>query len=110
MSTVGMVKRDPKTGAYTGNLKTLSVSAAIEITPVKKKVAPNGPDFMITCRGIEVGAAWKRKGERSGKEYVSCSFTAPEFGNALYANLGKMAGQDDPDVFALIHNAQTRKS
>jgi uncharacterized protein (DUF736 family) len=36
---------------------------------------------------------------------VSLSLAAPEFGpRRLYANLGRAAGQDDPDVFALIWN------
>ena len=41
----------------------------------------------------------------SGKSYVSLSLAAPEFGpRKLYANLGRAAGQDDDDVFALIWN------
>jgi len=41
----------------------------------------------------------------SGKEYVSLSLAAPEFGpRKLYANLGRPAGQDDEDTFAVIGN------
>jgi len=36
---------------------------------------------------------------------VSLSLAAPEFGpRRLYANLGRAAGQDDPDVYALLWN------
>ena len=109
MATVGSVTRK-KDGSYSGHLKTLSINAPIDITPVKKKVSANGPDFMVTSRGTECGAAWKRKGERSGNEYVSVSFSAPEFGSEpLYANLGVMAGQDDPDVLALIWNPKKQQ-
>ena len=60
-----------------------------------------------SCRGgIEIGAAWKRMSERSGNEYVSLSFEAPEFGRTrLFANLGKMPGQDDPNLLSVIWNA-----
>jgi uncharacterized protein (DUF736 family) len=41
----------------------------------------------------------------SGKDYVSLSLAAPEFGpRRLYANLGRSAGQDDDDAFAIIWN------
>jgi uncharacterized protein (DUF736 family) len=56
-------------------------------------------------QGVEIGAGWIRRGENSGKDYVSLSLAAPEFGpRKLYANLGRAAGQDDDSVFALIWN------
>ena len=59
---------------------------------------------MVT-QGIEIGAGWTRKGETSGKDYVSLSISAPEFGpKKLYANLGKAAGSEDEDLYALIWN------
>ena len=55
--------------------------------------------------GRRVGAGWLRIGESSGKEYVSLSIAAPEFGpRKLYANLGRAAGQDDDDTYAVIWN------
>ena len=63
------------------------------------------PDYRVVTQGIEIGAGWVRKAESSGNDYVSLSLAAPEFGpRRLYANLGRAAGQDDPDVFALIWN------
>ena len=109
MATVGQVTRK-KDGSFSGHLKTLSINAPIDIVPVKKKVAANGPDYMVSSKGTECGAAWKRVGQRSGEEYVSVSFSAPEFGSEpLYANLGKMAGQDDDDLFALIWNPKRKE-
>ncbi len=55
--------------------------------------------------GVEVGAGWNRIGETSRNEYVSLSLAAPEFGpRRLYANLGRAAGQEDEDAFAIIWN------
>jgi len=110
MATIGSVtKRDD--GRYEGELRTLSVRAEIVLVPVEDKSTPTQPDYRVMSPnaqgGIEIGAAWIRTGQISGKEYVALSIAAPELGpKTLYANLGRAAGQTDPDVFALIWNPQ----
>lgn len=106
MATIGSVtKRED--GRYEGELKTLSVRADIIIMPVGDKAAPGQPDYRVLSQGIEIGAGWIRTGQISGKEYVSLSISAPELGSrTLYANLGRAAGQTDPNVYALIWNPQ----
>jgi uncharacterized protein (DUF736 family) len=106
MATIGSVtKRED--GSYEGELKTLSVRAEISILPVGDKSSPNQPDYRVVSQGIEIGGGWNRTGQTSGKEYVSLSISAPELGaRTLYANLGRAAGQSDPDVYALIWNPQ----
>jgi uncharacterized protein (DUF736 family) len=94
-------------GRYEGELKTLSVRADIVIMPIGDKTSHNQPDYRVLSQGIEIGAGWNRIGQMSGKEYVSLSISAPELGSkTLYANLGRAAGQTDPDVYALIWNPQ----
>ena len=106
MATIGSVTRR-EDGRYEGELKTLSVRADITILPVGDKASPSLPDYRVVSQGIEIGAGWIRTGQMSGKEYVSLSISAPELGsNTLYANLGRAAGQIDPDVYALIWNPQ----
>ena len=106
MATIGSVtKRDD--GRYEGELKTLSVRAEIVLVPVTDKATASHPDYRVFAQGIEIGAGWLRTGQISGKEYVALSIAAPELGpKTLYANLGRAAGQTDPDVFALIWNPQ----
>ena len=106
MSTIGSVtKRED--GRYEGELKTLSVRAEIVLIPVPDKSSSTQPDYRVLSQGIEIGAGWLRTGQISGKEYVALSIAAPELGSkTLYANLGRAAGQTDPDVFALIWNPQ----
>jgi uncharacterized protein (DUF736 family) len=109
MATIGHVTKQ-RDGRYVGQLKTISISARLEIVPVRNKAVANGPDYMVYSNGAEVGAGWNRIGQRSGKEYTSLSLAAPEFGKEpLYCNLGRAAHQDDPDVFALIWNAANRQ-
>jgi uncharacterized protein (DUF736 family) len=106
MATIGSVtKRED--GRYEGELRTLSVRADIVIIPVGEKSAESQPDYRVLSQGVEIGAAWLRRGQMSGKEYVSLSISAPELGSkTLYANLGRPAGQSDPNVYALIWNPQ----
>ena len=103
MPAIGSVTRQ-EDGSFKGQLKTLSVRADIEIVPNNRKTADAQPDYRVITEGVEIGAAWRRT-SRDGVAYVSLSLAAPEFGaRKLYANLGRAAGQDDDNVFAVICN------
>ena len=103
MPAIGYVTRDGN--GFKGQLKTLSIRTDIEIIPNTRKSGDTQPDYRVSAAGVEVGAGWVRRGEMSGKDYVSLSLAAPEFGpRRLYANLGRAAGQDDDDSFAIIWN------
>ena len=104
MTAIGFVRKE-NDGRYTGQLKTVSIKADIDIVPNANKTTDSQPDFRVLTQGTEIGAGWMKKGETSGKEYVSLSLAAPEFGpKKLYANLGKAAGQDDEHLYAVIWN------
>ena len=104
MPAIGHVTKQDN-GGYKGQLKTLTIRADIDIVPNTSKTHETQPDFRVLSQGIELGAGWVRKGETSGKDYVSLSISAPEFGSTkLYANLGRAAGQDDEDAFVVIWN------
>ena len=103
MPAIGYVTREGQ--GFKGQLKTLSIRTEIEIIPNSRKTGDTQPDYRVSANGVEVGAGWVRRGEMSGKDYVSLSLAAPEFGpRRLYANLGRAAGQDDDSVFAIIWN------
>lgn len=103
MASIGHVTLNSN-GSFKGQLRTLSVTAEIEIVPNERKTSDNQPDYRVTSGGIEVGAGWNRRSEVSGRDYVSLSLAAPEFGpRRLYANLGRAAGGDE-NSFALIWN------
>ena len=104
MPAIGYVTKQAN-GGFKGQLKTLSIRADIDIVPNPAKSADQQPDFRVLTQGVEIGAGWVRTGETSGKEYISLSLAAPEFGpRKLYANLGRAAGQDDDEAFAVIWN------
>ena len=104
MPAIGYVTKQ-SSGGYKGQLKTLTIRVEIDIVPNAAKSAEAQPDFRVLTQGVEIGAGWTRTGENSGRDYVSLSLAAPEFGpRRLYANLGRAAGQDDDETFALIWN------
>lgn len=104
MPAIGYVTRDGN--GFKGELKTVSIRTPIAIVPNARKANDVQPDYRVeTTGGVEVGAGWLRRSESSGRDYVSLSLAAPEFGpRRLYANLGRAAGQDDDDAFAIIWN------
>lgn len=103
MPAIGFVTRDGN--GFKGELKTLSIRTDIQIVPNGSKTTDTQPDYRVMAGGVEVGAGWNRRSEMSGNDYVSLSLAAPEFGSRrMYANLGRAAGQDDDDAFAIIWN------
>ena len=104
MPAIGHVTKQ-KDGNFKGQIKTLSVRAPIDILLNPTKSSDTQPDYRVYSQAVEIGAGWVRKGKTSGEDYVSLSLADPAFGpKKLYANLGRAAGQDDPDVFAVIWN------
>jgi uncharacterized protein (DUF736 family) len=104
MTAIGFVTRTDN-GGFRGELKTLSIRAYIDIVPNRDKSADTQPDFRVITQGIEIGAGWIRRGESSGKDYVSLSLAAPELGAwKLYANLGRAVGVADEGGFFPIWN------
>ena len=103
MPAIGHVTREGN--GFKGQLRTLSIRTDVEILPNGRKSSESQPDYRVMAGGADVGAGWIRRSESSGKDYVSLSLAAPEFGpRRLYANLGRAAGQDDGDAFAIIWN------
>jgi uncharacterized protein (DUF736 family) len=104
MPAIGYVTRD-ESGAFKGQLKTLSIRAEITIAVNQRKANDIQPDYRVFSGDVEIGAGWNRRSESSGNDYVSLSLAAPEFGpRRLYANLGRAAGDDRDNRFVILWN------
>jgi uncharacterized protein (DUF736 family) len=103
MPAIGYVQKQ-QDGAYTGQLKMASLRCDLQIVPNRRKANDDHPDFIVRAGDIELGAGWIRTGEISRREYVRVSLSTPELPRTIYANLGRAAGQDDEEAFALIWN------
>src|SRR3546814_18832810 len=110
MAASGIVTGKIETG-FNGQLRTLSIRAAIEIRRNRSKSADLQPDYRIYSDGAEIGAGWIRYSELSEQTYVSLNFAAPEFGpRRLYANPRRAPGQDDDNCYAIpLGNASCRE-
>ena len=103
MPAIGYVQKQ-QDGAYTGQLKMASLRCDLQIVPNRRKANDDQPDYIVRAGDIELGAGWVRTGEVSQREYIRVSLSAPELPRTIWANLGRSAGQDDDDAFALIWN------
>ena len=104
MPAIGHVTKQ-KDGNFRGQLKTLSFKAPIDILLNPSKSGEKQPDYRVYSGTVEIGAGWINTGKLSGEDYVSLSLADPAFGQKrLFANLGRAAGQDDKDVYAIIWN------
>ena len=103
MPAIGYVQRQSD-GSFKGSITTLSVNAEIQIVPHRGKTGEQ-PDYRVLAGSVELGGGWVRTGEVSQREYVRLAMSAPELGpRTLYANLGRAAGQDDDDAYAISWN------
>jgi len=49
-------------GTFKGQLKTLSITASLEIVKnASKKATDNQPDYRVVANKLEIGAAWIKK-------------------------------------------------
>ena len=105
-ATLGHVTRS-ETGAFKGQLRTLNIRADIEIVPVRDKPSPAYPGGRGETSGVGIGAGWNNVGEVKGQKYVGLNLGPSRHRPAhLQGQLGRAAGQDDDEVFALIWNPE----
>ncbi|ESX79374.1 DUF736 domain-containing protein [Mesorhizobium sp. LSHC414A00] len=84
MAQIGTFTRNDD--GFFGNVSTLTLDAKLAILPAEKSDAENAPDHRVFCKGMEVGAAWDRTGEKAGN-YLSVSIDDPCFTQPIRANL-----------------------
>lgn len=91
MPQIGEFTRDE--AGFIGNLATLLLRQDIIIVAAEPSEAENAPDYRVHLfdgmsneTGPEVGAAWKRTGEKAG-EYIALLIDDPTFPHAIRANL-----------------------
>jgi uncharacterized protein (DUF736 family) len=111
MAQIGTFKRT-KTG-ISGRIRTLALNAELVLIPVDKRDAENAPDYRIHLGdddgaeiGPEVGAGWKRTGEKAGV-YISLQLDDPSFGQPIRVNL--FQANEAGTEFDLLWNRTSRR-
>ncbi len=92
-------------GKLTGTLRTLTLNTKLLFAPETNKSKDSAPDFRIFVgNNLEAGAAWKRIGRESHREYWSVKLDDPAFTTPLYASL---VDTDDDNIFHLLWSRRT---
>jgi uncharacterized protein (DUF736 family) len=107
MAHIGQFTRS-KSG-YAGRIHTLTLDAELALVPAERSDAENAPDYRIHLgdnNGPEVGAGWKRTGEKAG-DYVSLLLDDPAFIVPIRANLFQSG--EDKTVWVLQWNRPPRR-
>jgi len=91
MAIIGSFTRD-EAGAFTGTIRTLSLTVKASIRPVQKD-NDKAPDYRVmNSAGVEFGAGWSRT-SREERAYVSVKLDDPSLAAPIYASL--VEGEDD---------------
>lgn len=94
---------------YSGRLRTLSLDVELTLVPAEPSETENAPDYRIHLGdedGPEVGAGWKRTGERAG-DYVALQLDDPVFVRPVHANLFQSG--DDKTAWGLRWNRPPKR-
>jgi uncharacterized protein (DUF736 family) len=111
MAQIGTFKRT-KTG-LSRRIRPLAFNADLVLVPIDRSDAENAPDYRIHLAndegeevGAEVGAGWKRTGEKAG-DYISLQLDDPSFAQPIRANL--FQADDNGTEFNLLWSRQPRR-
>jgi uncharacterized protein (DUF736 family) len=99
MAIIGQFTRTP-TG-FEGRIRTLILDAELTVVTAETAYADDAPDYRVRLGnedGPEVGAVWKRSGERAGTGF-NVVFDDPTFVQPMRARLFQM--DDDGRDWAL---------
>lgn len=113
MPQIGTFTHDDDGIGFVGHLTTLMLAQDILIVPAEPSDAENSPQYRVHIvdgetgeAGAEIGAGWKRTGEKAG-EYVSLQLDDPTFEHPIRANLFQSA--DDKSAWGLHWNRPPKR-
>lgn len=111
MTQIGQFTRT-KSG-FTGRIHTLTLDRKLTLVPAEPSDTENAPDYRVHSGdgsgpevGPEVGAAWKRTGEKAG-DYLSLQLDDPAFDRPIRANLFHLDA--DKDTWTLQWNRPPKR-
>ena len=107
MPQIGTFTRE--TTGFVGRIHTFTLFRDLTIGPAEPSDAENAPDYRIhhgNDDGPEIGAGWKRTGERAG-EYVSLVIDDPALAQPIRANLFQSG--DDKSAWMLNWNRSPKR-
>jgi uncharacterized protein (DUF736 family) len=93
---------------YKGTIRTFTLNCdVIVIVPAIASDADNAPNYRILADDVEIGAGWKRTGDKAG-DYLSLLIDDPSFVQPIRANLFEAV--HGGDTFHLIWTRPSRRT
>ncbi len=91
-------------GAYTGNMASFEYDFDFTLQPTGEKRTEKSPDFEVMVRTprnrfVSIGAAWAKKAQTSGNEYLSLSVDIPRIGRV---NVNGVKDEEADDTLKII--------
>ncbi len=79
---------------FVGAIRTLELKARARLARIANP-SDRGPHFRIfDADNVELGAAWQRVSEETGRDYLSVKLDDPSFREPIYASLVEVEGED----------------
>lgn len=106
MPQIGTFTREQS--GFTGRIHTFTIDREVTVIPAEPSDAENAPDYRIhhgNDDGPEIGAGWKRTGERAG-EYIALLIDDPALSQPIRANLFR---DDDAGSAWSLHWSRPQK-
>ncbi|MGD9843921.1 MAG: DUF736 domain-containing protein [Variibacter sp.] len=79
---------------FVGTVKTLALGTVKAKIVAAERTSEKAPDYRIFAGTIEFGAAWKKKSQESGRDYLSVKLDDPSFAAPIYATLVEVEGEE----------------
>jgi uncharacterized protein (DUF736 family) len=95
-----------KDGNFNGSITALG-AVLPKVTFEALEADGKSPNFQITAQGADLGAAWNKTSERTGKGYLSVSLRSPFLAQPVYSALVET---DEAGKFALVWNEPKAKA
>lgn len=85
MATIGTFSH-AKDGFLAGSIKTLTLDTQATFEPVDSETK-GAPSFRLYAGEVELGAAWPKTAQKSGREYHQVRIDDPSLPKPIFANL-----------------------
>ncbi|MEP9356358.1 DUF736 domain-containing protein [Xanthobacter sp. KR7-65] len=78
---------------FNGSIRTLHLNVKARLVRIENP-SDRGPHFRVYAGNVELGAAWQKVSEETGRDYLSLKLDDPSFREPLYATLTEVEGEE----------------
>ena len=90
---------------YAGSIRTLMLNGRVRIVPNERKSSPEAPDFRVLMDTSEIGAAWKKIKQDTGKSFLKLRLDDPAWPQPVW---GVLLESPEDGVIRLIWRRSNR--